>query len=496
VRLRELVERAEGGLVPIGVLPADPLVTSVVTTDLLDPRRYLTGGELVLTGLAWWRPDQPGRSRGFVAALVGAGAAGLAAGEAEFGAVPPDLVEACAEAGLPLLRVPVAHAFAAITERATRQLTGQEDLVDLLRRHQSLVAAIAAREQGHAALDGVLSMLERDVGLRCWVMTPAGRLVAGVAGDLAVEDRRRLVRVHLVTTGSTPRAVRSGNRQISLVPAPPTVARGVAWLLAIEGDAPAGVVDVVASLVALERDLTLRRSDREVELAGALDRTSPAEVTVALQRCGLDPEATATVVVGQGDCAAAVLAEALTDHLRWAMGERPGEALAVVATDDPAALVSALSSVVDALSPGLGAAPLRLGVSDAVSGAPALLGAVAEARAVAAAATGSSPHTVSGPDRLASHSVLLGAVPVELRRAYRGRVLGPLLEHDRVHRTDLVRTLETYLDCSGSWSRCAERMHVHVNTLRYRIERIETLTGRDLRNLVDQADLLLALHID
>ena len=37
-------------------------------------------------------------------------------------------------------------------------------------------------------------------------------------------------------------------------------------------------------------------------------------------------------------------------------------------------------------------------------------------------------------------------------------------------------------------------MHVHVNTLRYRIEKIEALTGRDLRHLPDQVDLLLALQ--
>ena len=79
--------------------------------------------------------------------------------------------------------------------------------------------------------------------------------------------------------------------------------------------------------------------------------------------------------------------------------------------------------------------------------------------------------------------------------AYRTRLSGPLLEHDRRHRTDLVSTLKAYLDCSGSWSRCAARMHVHVNTSRYRIERIEELTGKDLRRLEDQTDLLLALRV-
>ena len=68
--LSALVESADGGLVPVSGPGPDPEVESVVTTDLLDPGRYLNGGELVLTGLAWWRPGRPARSRQFVAALV------------------------------------------------------------------------------------------------------------------------------------------------------------------------------------------------------------------------------------------------------------------------------------------------------------------------------------------------------------------------------------------------------------------------------------------
>ena len=84
-------------------------------------------------------------------------------------------------------------------------------------------------------------------------------------------------------------------------------------------------------------------------------------------------------------------------------------------------------------------------------------------------------------------------MPAEVREAYRRRVLGVLIEHDKLHRTDLVGTLRAYLACDGSWSRCAARLHLHVNTLRYRVDRIEALTGRDLRTLADQTDLLLAL---
>ncbi|TMR40615.1 PucR family transcriptional regulator [Actinomadura geliboluensis] len=48
--------------------------------------------------------------------------------------------------------------------------------------------------------------------------------------------------------------------------------------------------------------------------------------------------------------------------------------------------------------------------------------------------------------------------------------------------------------CADSWRRSATRLHVHVNTLRYRIRRIEDLTGRDLGTLEDRVDFFLALR--
>jgi DNA-binding PucR family transcriptional regulator len=89
---------------------------------------------------------------------------------------------------------------------------------------------------------------------------------------------------------------------------------------------------------------------------------------------------------------------------------------------------------------------------------------------------------------------MLAAVPAPVRRSFRDRVLGPLRDYDAEHRSDLVHTLEVFLECSGSWSRCAVRLHVHVNTLRYRIRRIEELTGRDLGTFEDRVDLFLALR--
>jgi DNA-binding PucR family transcriptional regulator len=72
-------------------------------------------------------------------------------------------------------------------------------------------------------------------------------------------------------------------------------------------------------------------------------------------------------------------------------------------------------------------------------------------------------------------------------------VLGPLREHDREHRTALEPTLRTFLDLGGRYADSAAALHVHVNTLRKRLERIEELTGRDVSATDDRVDFYLAL---
>ncbi|MEV0073241.1 helix-turn-helix domain-containing protein [Amycolatopsis sp. NPDC050768] len=55
-------------------------------------------------------------------------------------------------------------------------------------------------------------------------------------------------------------------------------------------------------------------------------------------------------------------------------------------------------------------------------------------------------------------------------------------------------TVEAFLACDGSWARAARRLHVHVDTVHYRIERAAELLGRDLSQLGDRLDLLAALR--
>jgi DNA-binding PucR family transcriptional regulator len=93
-----------------------------------------------------------------------------------------------------------------------------------------------------------------------------------------------------------------------------------------------------------------------------------------------------------------------------------------------------------------------------------------------------------------SHRLLLASVPGPVLRSFRDHLLGPLADYDERHDAELLLTLRSFLACDGSWSACAQRLYVHVNTVRYRIGRIEALTGRDLSALPDRVDFFLALR--
>ena len=145
---------------------------------------------------------------------------------------------------------------------------------------------------------------------------------------------------------------------------------------------------------------------------------------------------------------------------------------------------------------------LAVGVSGPAESVTALPGALHEAGSARRLAAlrlaelgGTSAISVVPSDEVASHELLLATVPASVLRSFRERLLGPLLAYDDQHRAELLLTLREFLACSGSWNACAVRMYVHVNTVRYRIRRIEELTGRDLSRLDDQVDFFLALRV-
>ncbi|MDT0344071.1 PucR family transcriptional regulator [Streptomyces litchfieldiae] len=521
----------------------DRPVRGVMTTDLRDPSRYLHGGELVLTGLAWWRG--PGDAEPFVRVLTEAGVAGLAAGEAEFGAVPDDLTAACARHRLPLFAVAEEVGFAEITEHVVRQVSGDRaaDLAAVVDRHRRLMSAGPASGGPRAVLD----LLAADLDLRAWVLTATGRPVAAARQEPLPEGLGAALAGHRMTAAVTgrpgPYRVVEDGVVHSLFPVPgeggdPVGARLTDWLLAVRADAgewPArhlDLLDGVTQLIAAERDR--RDAARSVprrlaqEVLHLLAGGAPAAETAARLRVAAPvlvpelPEAAGAgrgavpyphwqvavarvawpdAAPGAGPVARALLEELLAPFTDAAVAHADGEAVALVpapADGEPLAAEAVLGPVREVLAAGLGpGGRLTLGMSAVVPSAEGLRGALEEARharRVAAARPG--PVSGAGHEELASHVLLLPFVPDDVRRAFTARLLEPLRDYDRRHRAGLVATLEAFLAADGSWTKCAARLHVHVNTLRYRVGRIEQLTGRDLGRLEDKVDFFLALRMN
>ncbi|MFF5104393.1 PucR family transcriptional regulator [Streptomyces sp. NPDC000134] len=562
MRLRALLDTDALGLRLLGgESELDRAVRGVMTTDLRDPSRYLSGGELVLTGLAWRRDAAD--SEPFVRILAQAGVAALAAGEAELGEVPEDLVVACARHRLPLFAVHESVAFATITEHVVRQVSGERagDLAAVVDRHRRMMTSGPAG----GGPDVVLDLLGSDLDLRAWVLSPTGRTVAAarVAGPApAPEVCARLAAEHLAATRAGRRAphrvalagtvyslfpVRGGGRD----PQGARVARDVRetvlsdWLLAVEADAGdwaeerLDLLHGVTQLIAVERDRrdaarTVRRRLAQEVLELVQSGAVPAEIAARLRVAapvllpGLGAAPHWQVVVARvewddrdaggpdsGRGAQALLEEVLVDPR--ATGPEHSDRIAVAhAGDEAVALVplpavagghdgseagvvadALLEAVREPLAAGLdGDGRVTIGVSAAVHSAEGLRGALEEARharRVAAARPGRV--CAAGHQELASHVLLLPFVPDDVRRAFTARLLDPLREYDRRHRAELIPTLEAFLDCDGSWTRCAARLHLHVNTLRYRVGRIEQLTARDLSKLEDKLDFFLALRM-
>jgi sugar diacid utilization regulator len=95
----------------------------------------------------------------------------------------------------------------------------------------------------------------------------------------------------------------------------------------------------------------------------------------------------------------------------------------------------------------------------------------------------------------------LGLLPILLEEKRREaieesveRALGPLLEYDAQRRTSLVDTLEAYFLSLGNAARTAERCHVHLNSVYYRLERIREVLGCDFEQPEMALDLQVALR--
>ena len=74
------------------------------------------------------------------------------------------------------------------------------------------------------------------------------------------------------------------------------------------------------------------------------------------------------------------------------------------------------------------------------------------------------------------------------------RVLGRLLALDAEDRTSLLATVEAWLSAGGSATAAGQALFCHPNTVRYRLRRVEELTGRSVDVPRAAAELTVALQ--
>jgi len=82
--------------------------------------------------------------------------------------------------------------------------------------------------------------------------------------------------------------------------------------------------------------------------------------------------------------------------------------------------------------------------------------------------------------------------PAELERFF-SETVEPLVTYDEQYDTDLVQTLETFLDADGNVAGTAQRLFTHRHTIRYRLERVRDLTGLDVASTDGREKLGLGL---
>jgi purine catabolism regulator len=507
---------AEMGLaLAAGEEGADVPVRWVHISELLDPTPWLSGGELLLTtGI---QLDTEARQREFVRLLAGRHLAGLGFGIGfTHERLPDAVVEEAAIAGFPLFEVPYELPFIALTEKAFTRIVNEQ--YEVLQRgiaiHKRL-ERIVLEERG---LDEVVRALASATGGAITVLTARGEPIASkhFRRDLpaaALDEVREEARRRSVAAGQGAEATEfaPGHPDLegrALVLPVSTRGRGApqAWLVAARdagklGDFERLILQQAATVVALElmRQRAMRDTERRLAgdvLAEALTgRLSEAELTARMRPFGVGSQA--AVLVFSEEAGRAAEAEADLDRFLADAGvgalvaPRATLLCAVVDARDGLDAVELAGRARDALAPEYG--PLRAAASRSAP-VGALRRSFHEARCALEAAmlaNGHAPEVASYRD-LGAFELLLSLQDDEALRLYCDSVLGPL--EDGEYGDELIRSLEAFIEQNGQWERAARELYCHRHTLRYRIRRVEQLTGRDLSSARDRIEFWLALR--
>jgi hypothetical protein len=512
----DLVRRPE---LEISVIAATPdalsrPVTGAYITDLPDPSRFLTSGDVVLTSGLW--KDRSGGSQKFISALARQRVAGLIVGLIDLGHVPDDVIALCREHGLTLATTSDKVSFKTIGETiANGQPDSTSGLVARGVRFNRHLAEVLARGEGAVA---ALRLFHEEFSLDSWVIDDVGSVVALVGAAPSKTHTARIWNEMLRRRGERERVHRVldlGDRVSSVwalgsSDGHPAVGYFVCWgdYRSLSSEITI-VIDALLGALRVELELSSRWRDagqsRVAELVQALidDSVSHGEVSARMRLEGLDPQLPTAIVVAEvRDPDFPVVA--VLDMTQRMFSAHSGRVIGGVVGDHAVLLVNgpdasiesyddaALRTTEDYLAV-LAGRQLRVGISDAVAGLSQLGSGIELARQRLLTLDGNEPVLWSNSSSVRDHRGLLATMGERKRAAFALEVLRPLIDYDTKHGADFLETLRVFLESNGGWQEASRQLQVHANTLRYRIARIEELTGRSLGSIGDRVDLYLAL---
>ena len=416
-----------------------------------------------------------------------------------------------------LLAVFAAHAAIAIdhARRFENEVKLGRELADTnAELSRSLVVQQRLAEQVllDAGPAGIAVVLAADLGRRVVIQDHIRRVIAGASPD-GGDDWRRLVEPGAGTeAGGGPEpisvAVRVGREVVGHL------------LLSAEGDLgpiDRALVDIAATGAALE--FAKIRATVEVEdrlrgeaIADLLAGSYPTEEAMAARvaRLGHDLGQPHDLLVIDVDVDSARADELGRQHLalvREHLAQRAprsltvsqGGSLVVLATQPSRGeaggdeLAAELRDVLEGV---VGSGSVTVALGGTCDGPDAYAPAFAAARQTLDVMIKLGRRgTVIGARELGPYGLLLRASSRDELEGFARGTIAPLVEHDRRHGAELTRTLRVFLEEDRVQRRTAARMFIHVNTVVYRINRIEQLIGRSLADPSAVFDLTLALRI-
>lgn len=466
------------------------LIAWAHTSDLPNPTEWLGPGDFLMSNglnLAAGEASQVS----FLEDVVAAGLSGLGLGEDVH--APPltdGLLRRADELGFPVLAIPHEVPFVAVSRAVANANSGEEHkrLVRTVQLYEVLRGAVEHGRVGVALLRDLegelgcrLALVETTSGLSALPddRPPPAAVAAGLRDELRSRGGAFPGVLRIEHDGSPACAIR--------VPAERPLA-----LLALANGRPMpdlGLLHHAANIAALEVARLDAAQGHAWRLGSELleqlleRRLDPVSGGRRLGEHGLEPEGAVLVAFRPPPAPEDdrdlhhQLAVRGVAHLLY----RNGQHVLVALADQDDAL--------HALREALGA-ELSLGVSDPLRRPDRVPDAAREARWAEAAARSVG----GGIARYGDATPLF--LPRTLGEAERAaeRILGAVRAYDADHGSELVRSLRVFLEHNRSWLRSAEVLHVHKQTLVYRMRRVEELTGRSVREMGDVVQLWLGLR--